>query len=78
MLHGLLERMESQAGRIVANELHALARGEGDRSEAAYGDLDDVGRERLTLLARQFHESCAKTTRQDELLALQWRVQSME
>ena len=70
--------MESQAGRVVANELAALARGEGDHGEAAYGALDEVGRDRLTRMARRFHESCAKVSQQDELLALQWRVQSME
>ena len=78
VLQALLERMEGQAGRVVANELAALARGESSRGEEDYGALDDVGRERLKQLSRQFHETCAKVSRLDELLALQWRVQSME
>ena len=76
VLQGLLERMEGQAGRAVANELAALARDGG--GVADYGALDEVGRERLTRLARRFHETCAKVSRGDELLALQWRIQSME
>ena len=40
-MQGMLERMESMAGRIVANELMAVAETDG------YGALDEVGRERL-------------------------------
>ena len=43
---GLLERMESQAGRVVATELSTIL-GEGGCQR-----LDEVGRERLQILAR--------------------------
>ena len=54
VLQALLERMERQAGRSVATELGALARGADACGEAAYGALDDAGRERLMQLARRF------------------------
>ena len=38
-LQGLLEKMEHQAARVVANEVQALV------SEGGYGALDDLGRE---------------------------------
>ena len=78
MLQALLERMENQAGRVVSNELAALACYEDQRGSAEYGAMDEVGRTRLLSLARTFHEQCTRLSREDELLALQWRVQSME
>ena len=48
-LQGLLERMESMAGRVVANELMALVES-GD-----YGTQDELGREKLKRLSQEFH-----------------------
>jgi len=70
-LQSMLERMESQAGRVVANELNARAE-DGD-----YGAEDDVGRYRLQKLCREFHQHCTSVSREEELLKLQWRIQAM-
>ena len=70
-LQGLLERMESQAGRVVANELKALV------SESGYGALDEIGREKLEQLCADFHDHCTNISRENELLALQCRVQAL-
>ena len=70
-LQGLLERMESMAGRIVANELMAVAEAEG------YGALDDVGRERLRKICQEFHQACRKVNREQEVENLHWRVQAI-
>ena len=70
-LQGLLERMEAQAGRVVANELKALV------VEGGAAALDELGRERLEKLCTEFHTSCARANREEELLALQWRVQAL-
>ena len=40
-LQGILERAESQAGRVVANELMAVV------EDGGYGALDQLGRKRL-------------------------------
>ena len=47
-LEGLLERMESQAGRLVTNELLAAV------GESSYCPLDEHGRDRLRLLCQRF------------------------
>ena len=60
-LQDLLERLESMAGRIVANELMAVAKTDG------YGALDDVGRERLRRICQEFHQTCAKVNREQEI-----------
>ena len=70
-LQGLLERMESMAGRIVANELMAVAETEG------YGALDDIGRERLRKICQEFHQTCRKVNREQEVENLHWRVQAI-
>ena len=62
-LQGLLERLESQAGRVVANELHARTESEED------GVQDEVGRQRLQLLCKDFHQHCTQLSREEELLA---------
>ena len=48
----LLERMESQAGRVVANELLAMA------AENVYGAEDELGRSRFGTLSRELHALC--------------------
>ena len=53
-----LERMESMAGRIVANELMAVAEKDG------YGALDEIGRERLRKICEEFHRTCVKVNRE--------------
>ena len=47
-LQSMLERMESQAGRIVANELAAVI--EGSDAEL----LDDIGRARLRKICEDY------------------------
>ena len=51
-LQGLLERMESQAGRVVANELSSIIEG------ASNARLDAVGRCRLNRLCQAFQSFC--------------------
>ena len=63
-LQGLLERMESQAGRVVANELMAIA------EEGGYGALDEIGRNKLRQLCNDFSKVCTKVSAEDELNAL--------
>ena len=70
-MQGLLERMESQAGRIVANELAAAVEGSCNKS------LDEIGRTRLRTLCADFHWQCSKMSRDDEIKQLQWRVQAL-
>ena len=70
-LQGMLERMESMAGRIVTNELMAVAESDG------YGALDDIGRERLRKICTEFHHTCAKVNREQEIENLHWRVQAI-
>ena len=48
-LQGPLERMESLAGRAMANELSIIIEG------ASNARLDDVGRCRLKRLCEEFH-----------------------
>ena len=67
----MLERMESMAGRIVANELMAVAETDG------YGALDEIGRERLRKICQEFHQTCAKVNREQEIENLHWRVQAI-
>ena len=71
VLQGMLERMESMAGRIVANELMAVAEKDG------YGALDEIGRERLRKICEEFHRTCVKVNREQELENLHWRVQAI-
>eukprot|EP00959_Pyramimonas_sp_CCMP1952_P008280 173067-Pyramimonas_sp.AAC.1 len=52
-LQGMLERMESQAGRVVANEL--MSRLENERGEDGALQLDEIGRHRLRDLCKEFH-----------------------
>jgi len=59
-LQGLLERLENQAGRVVANEIHARTESEED------GAQDGVGRQRLQLLCKEFHQHCTKATLANE------------
>ena len=51
-LQGPLERMESLAGRVMANELSIIIEG------ASNARLDDVGRCRLKRLCEEFHFFC--------------------
>ena len=74
-LQGLLERMKSQAGRVVANEIKAFV-AETDGG-GGYGALDILGRAKLRKLSGDFHAACAKASREDEVNALHWRVQAL-
>ena len=67
-LEGLLERMESLAGRVVANELLAVV------GESSYNPLDENGRNNLRNLCLGFQRQCARVSREDEVNALHWRV----
>lgn len=70
-LQGLMERMESQAGRVVANELMAVA------EEGGYGALDEMGRTRLRSLCESFHKKCTRVSKEEEVEALLWRVKAL-
>ena len=70
-LQGLLERMESQAGRVVANELATIIDG------AANARIDEVGRCKLRKLCEEFHSFCRKWSPEDELACLLERVRSI-
>ena len=74
-LQGLLERMESQAGRVVANEIKAFV--EDSDGGGGYGALDNLGRSKLRKLCNDFHAACTKASREDEVNALHWRVQAL-
>ena len=71
-LQGLLERMESQAGRVVASELAAVL---DERSDVP---IDEVGRERLRSLCKDFHDTCQKLSREEEIEKLHQRVCALE
>ena len=68
-LQGLVERMESQAGRVVANEVAAMMESGGKDA------LDDIGRARLRQLCTDFRTQCRKMSRDEEVSKLHWRVQ---
>ena len=53
-LQRMLDRMESQAGRVAANELLAAV------GNAGSGDIDELGRSRLAKISREFHALCQK------------------
>ena len=71
-LQGLLERMESQAGRVVANELSTVIDGESNTR------MDEVGRYRLKRLCEEFHMWCRKWSPAEELSCLLDRVAALE
>ena len=71
-MQGFLERMKSQAGRVVAREIKVFVDdpdGGGD-----YGALDNLGRTKLQQLCYDFQAACAKASREDEVNTLHWRV----
>ena len=70
----MLERMESMAGRIVANELMAMV--QTDETDGS-GALDEFGREKLRKICHEFHQTCAKVNREQEIENLHWRVQAI-
>ena len=63
--------METQAGRVVANELASHIEGAGAQQ------LDEVGRTRLRTICKEFHDSCRKMSREEEIANLHWRVQKL-
>ena len=69
---GLLERMESQAGRVIATELSAIL------SEGGCQRLDEVGRERLRILCQDFHTQCRRISPGEEVRKLHARIQALE
>ena len=70
-LQGLLEKMESLAGRVVANEVMAFV------ESGEYGAQDELGRAKLKRLSEEFHHVCSKVNRDQELENLHWRVQAL-
>ena len=75
-LQGMLERMESQAGRVVANEL--MSRLEDQGGEDRTLQLDEIGRHRLRDLCQEFHARCRKNSPGEDMAKLHWRVQALE
>ena len=70
-LQRLLEKMETQAGRVVANEAYCAV------EQGGFSALDQVGRERLRNVCRDFHAQCQQTSAEAEARALLWRVQAI-
>ena len=70
-LQRLLENMDAQAGRVVANETYCMV------EEGGFAALDDVGRERLLNVCRKFHAQCQRTAPEEEARQLLWRVQQI-
>ncbi|CAK0814408.1 unnamed protein product, partial [Prorocentrum cordatum] len=75
-LQGMLERMESQAGRVVANELMSRLEDQGGEDRAL--QLDEIGRHRLRDLCQEFHARCRKISPGEDMAKLHWRVQALE
>ncbi|CAK0792583.1 unnamed protein product, partial [Prorocentrum cordatum] len=75
-LQGMLERMESQAGRVVANELMSRLEDQGGGDRAL--QLDEIGRHRLRDLCQEFHARCRKISPGEDMAKLRWRVQALE
>ena len=71
-LQGMLERMESQAGRVIANEMMSQIEDGNDVLQ-----LDEIGRERLRNLCREFHKCCRKTSPGEDIFKLHQRVQAL-
>ena len=64
-LQALLEKMEAQAARVVRNELGALV------ADSGYGALDELGRERLHQICREFHDQAQNRSTEEELQELE-------
>ena len=64
-LQGVSVRMESKAGRVVANELTAIV------EEGGCGALDEVGRNKLRRLREEFQKRCSRVSQEDEFVAHQ-------
>eukprot|EP00959_Pyramimonas_sp_CCMP1952_P255456 5335885-Pyramimonas_sp.AAC.1 len=75
-LQGMLERMESQAGRAVANELMSRLEEQGGEDRAL--PLDEIGRHRLRDLCQEFRARCRKISPGEDTAKLRWRVQALE
>ncbi|CAK0863360.1 unnamed protein product [Prorocentrum cordatum] len=75
-LQGMLERLESQAGRVVANELMSRLEDQGGGDRAL--QLDEIGRHRLRDLCQEFHARCRKMSPGEDMAKLHWRVQALE
>ena len=70
-LQRLIDRMESQKDRVLHNE--AASRGE----EGGYTAEDEVGRQRLLSLCREFLTRCRRLSTEEETKQLFWRVQAL-
>ncbi|CAK0850189.1 unnamed protein product, partial [Prorocentrum cordatum] len=75
-LQGMLERMESQAGRVVANELMSRLEDQGGEDRAL--QLDEIGRHRLRDLCQEFHARCRKISPGEDMAKLRRRIQALE
>ena len=71
-LDALLEQMERQERRVVANEVKAML------TEGGYGALDELGRKKLLKICDDFYDQCRKVRREDELAALWDRIRCLE
>ena len=72
---GMIERMTTQAGRVVANEL--MTRLEGKAGEDGKLLLDDIGRQSLQKLCQEFHGLCRKLSHGEDVAKLHWRIQAL-
>ncbi|CAK0911448.1 unnamed protein product, partial [Prorocentrum cordatum] len=75
-LQGILERMESQAGRAVADELMSRLEDQGGEDRAL--QLGEIGRHRLRDLCQEFHARCREISPGEDMAKLRWRVQALE
>ena len=71
-LHGMLERMESQAGRVAANEIIGVL------EEGRCRQVDELGRERLRNLCQAFSAQCRQLSPGEDVAKLHSRVQALE
>ncbi|CAK0847613.1 unnamed protein product, partial [Prorocentrum cordatum] len=74
-LQGVLERMESQAGRVVAYELMSRLEEQGGEDRAL--PLDQIGRHRLWDLCQEFHARCRKISPGEDMAKLRWGVRAL-
>ena len=70
-LQRLLDRMQNQGDRLLRNEAESMV------TEGGYKAEDEVGRQRLLSLCREFLAQCRKVSTEEETMQLFWRVQAL-
>ena len=70
-LQSALQKAETQAGKVLANELSALASG------ASAEILDEAGRAQLLELCEDVVAKCSRVSEREERLKVQWRLQAL-